>query len=47
VWLEENILKVPVSYSVQGDETGRLKMKVARWQEWVDRTVECNRKKLK
>jgi hypothetical protein len=36
--LEEDILKVAVSYSVQEDETERRKVRVEREWEWVEWT---------
>jgi hypothetical protein len=39
--LEEDTLKVAVSYSVQEDETFRWKLGVAREQEPVEITVAC------
>ena len=44
VRVEENILKVSVSYSMQEEETESWKVKVEREQEWVEWTVACNRK---
>ena len=44
VRVEENILKVSVSYSMQEEETESWKVNVEREQEWVEWTVACKRK---